>query len=128
VIGLSGKASRSNLRRLLHDFDNRVLHFLCHFFQLWRVEHRQQSGRLQTSQNGFTALISIGFPSWLAPVLLLGCPCSLDHVIELRSSNAFFNEPFIIAPPLVILIVAGRHWHFMSSQAWHRVPAFGFGR
>ena len=54
--------------------------------------------------------ISIGFPSWLASVLLLGCSSSLDHVIELRSSDAFFDEPFIIAPPIVILIVAGRHW------------------
>jgi hypothetical protein len=37
-------------------------------------------------------------------------------VIKLRSSDTFFDEPFIIAPPLAILIVAGRQW-FMSSRS-----------
>ena len=91
------EASRSARRR-----------FLRRSSQLERVEHRQQSGWLRTSQNGLFALISIGFPSRLASVLLLGCSGSVDYVIVFRSGNAFFDEPFIIAPPLVILVVARR--------------------
>ena len=54
----------SACRRLLHDFDNRVLHFLGHSFQLGRVEQRQQSGWLQSGQNGFAALLVNGDPAW----------------------------------------------------------------
>ncbi len=45
------------VNRFLHDFHNRVLHFLRHPFQLRRVEQRQQCGRLQRSQNSFTTLL-----------------------------------------------------------------------
>jgi hypothetical protein len=39
----------------------------------------------------------------------------LHHVIVLGFGYAFFDEAFIIAPPLVILIVAGSRWHFVSG-------------
>ena len=55
------------------------------------------------------------FLSWLASVLLLGCSSGLDNVIVFRFGDAFFDEPFIIAPPLVIFVVAGRDWYFISS-------------
>ena len=55
--------NRSACRRFLHDFDNRGFHFLRHPFKLRRVEHRQQSGWLQSSQNGFTALLVNGDPA-----------------------------------------------------------------
>ena len=44
---------QSACRRFLHDFNNRVLHFLRHLFQLRRVEHRQQRGWLQSQPEWF---------------------------------------------------------------------------
>ena len=44
-----------------------------------------------------------------------GCSGGLDHLIALRSGDAFFDEPFIITPSLVIFIFAGSHCHFMSD-------------
>ena len=52
----------------------------------------------------------------------------LMHLVMLRSGNASFDEPFIVASPFVILIVARSHWHFVSGRAMHRIPAFGCGR
>ena len=60
-------------------------------------------------------------------IRLCGCSGGLQHVIVLRFGGAFFDETFIIAPPLVILIVTGSLWRFMSGRARHRVPALGFG-
>jgi hypothetical protein len=39
----------------------------------------------------------------------------LHNVIVLRFGDAFFDEAFIVASPLVILIVAGSRWHFISG-------------
>src|ERR1039458_9098624 len=58
------RSAGSRACRLFHDFDNRVLHFLRHPLQLRRVEHRQKSGWLQSSQNGFAALLVNGDPAW----------------------------------------------------------------
>ena len=52
----------------------------------------------------------------------------LEPLIVLCFGDALFNEPFTIASPFVILILAGSHWHFVTCRAMHRIPAFGFGR
>ena len=36
------------------------------------------------------------------------------HLILFRSGDAFFNQSFIVAPPLVVLIGTGGHWHFTA--------------
>src|ERR1017187_2802835 len=43
-----------------HNSNECVLHLPRHPFQLGRVEHRQQNGWLQSSQNGLTALLVDG--------------------------------------------------------------------
>src|SRR4249919_3709302 len=52
----------------------------------------------------------------------------LEPLIVLCFGDALFNEPFTIASPFVILILAGSHWHFVTRRAMNRIPAFGFGR
>jgi hypothetical protein len=39
----------------------------------------------------------------------------LTHLIMLRSGDAFINQSFIVAAPLVVLIGAGGLWHFVSG-------------
>src|ERR1017187_5733717 len=48
-------ARQSGRRCLFHNLHNRVFYFLCHPFKLWRIEHRQESGWLQSGQNRFAA-------------------------------------------------------------------------
>jgi hypothetical protein len=49
-------------------------------------------------------------------------------LIVLCSGDAFFDEPFVITPPLLVLIVVGRNRGFVARGAWHRIPAFCFRR
>src|ERR1017187_8536230 len=51
------------IRCFVHNFNERVLHLLRHPFHLGRMEHRQQNGWLQSSQNGLTALLVDGNPA-----------------------------------------------------------------
>ena len=60
-------------------------------------------------------LASMGFLSRLTSVFLLGCSGGLDHAIMFRFGDAFFDELFFIAPPLLILILAGSRRHFVSG-------------
>jgi hypothetical protein len=60
-------------------------------------------------------VVRIGCFSGFASVLLLGCSGSLHQVIVFRFGNAFFDEPLIIAPPFLILILAGSRRHFVSG-------------
>ena len=52
-----------------------------------------------------------------SPSVIFSCGFSggLEHLIVLRSGDAFLDQSLIIASPFVILIVAGSHWHFMSG-------------
>src|SRR5664280_1369152 len=53
----------ATLRRFAHNSNEGGLHFPRHPFQLGRMEHRQQNGWLQSSQNGLTALLVDGNPA-----------------------------------------------------------------
>jgi hypothetical protein len=91
------------------------------YLTLWILSRRSGSSHLRL--NGLCLdpkALSPLIPEWLensrfASALLLGCSGGLHHLIVLRAGHAFFDEPFIIAPPLVILVVAGRHRRFMST-------------
>jgi hypothetical protein len=37
------------------------------------------------------------------------------HLILFRSGDAFFNQPLIVASPLVVFIGTGSRWHFVSG-------------
>lgn len=64
-----------------------------------------------------------GVPS-LGVVRPLGGSGGLHHSIMLCFGDAFFDEPFIIAAPLLVLVVIPANQHFMAREARHRIPAF----
>jgi len=58
--------------------------------------------------------------------IFCGFPSGLEHLIMLRSGDAFFDEPLTIASAFFILIFAGSRRYSASRRAGHRIPTFGF--
>jgi len=45
----------------------------------------------------------------------------LHQVVEFRFRNAFFNQPFVIAPPLFVFVLTAADGHFMTRGAGHGI-------
>jgi hypothetical protein len=43
-----------------------------------------------------------------------GLSRSLEHLVVLRSGNAFFNEPFVVAAPFLVLVRARSPRYFVA--------------
>ena len=68
------------------------------------------------------------FDMKISAVLAVYLQAGLTHLVMLRVGHAFFDQPLIVAPSLLVLIGTGGRRRFVSGRARHRVPAFGFGR